>query len=86
MMSCDGPSNEARRRDDWRFYELICSRTFQLAAAAVTDRNAFVEAELGCDPDDYTNETADAWWESVDSQPTQRRLRAFWHFFVNRMP
>jgi hypothetical protein len=32
----------------------------------LADRNAFVEAELGSHPDDYTDETATAYWDSVD--------------------
>ena len=34
--------------------------------SSLTSRNAFVEAELGCHPDDYTDETASDWWDSID--------------------
>jgi hypothetical protein len=39
-----------------------------------SDREAFVVSEIGCDPDDYTDETVGAWWDSADelfeTQPT----------------
>ena len=33
--------------------------------AELFDRNAYVEAMLGFDPDAYTDETATAWWDAV---------------------
>lgn len=35
--------------------------------SSLEDRNAFVEAEVGQDPDDYTDETSSAWWEATDN-------------------
>lgn len=32
----------------------------------LTARNAFVEAEIGRDPDEYTDEAATVWWKAVD--------------------
>jgi hypothetical protein len=32
----------------------------------LVDRNAFVEGVVGQDPDQFTDETADAYWEAVD--------------------
>jgi hypothetical protein len=34
--------------------------------SSLNRRNAFVEAELGFHPDDFTDETASAWWDSID--------------------
>jgi hypothetical protein len=31
----------------------------------LVERNAFVEERLGCHPDSYTDQTADAWWEAI---------------------
>jgi hypothetical protein len=36
------------------------------AGCSFASLNTFMAAELGCDSDDYTDETASAWWESVE--------------------
>ena len=36
------------------------------AGCSFASLNAFMAAELGCNSDDYTDETASAWWNSMD--------------------
>ncbi|SDK14073.1 MULTISPECIES: hypothetical protein [Bradyrhizobium] len=64
-------ARQAKAQSDARYARV--SKLYKSAAkrglgeeSSLDERNAFVEAKFGCDPDIYTDETAQALWDAVD--------------------